>query len=63
MEFVRIADFNSIPMTRLTAEQTAEMIKVAAKSPPNRAEMSEANASIEYRLTRHSPYLEEKSEL
>jgi hypothetical protein len=28
-------------MMRLTADQTAEMIKVAAKPPPERAQMSE----------------------
>lgn len=36
MEFVNIADFNSIPMTRLTPDQTAEMIKVSARPPPER---------------------------
>ncbi|KAI9636400.1 eukaryotic translation initiation factor 2C 2 [Dioszegia hungarica] len=39
LEFVRLEEFNSIPMMRLTADQTAEMIKVAAKPPPQRAQM------------------------
>jgi eukaryotic translation initiation factor 2C len=41
MEFVRLVEFNSIPMLRLTGDQTAAMIKVAAKPPPERAQMSE----------------------
>ncbi|OCF32605.1 argonaute [Kwoniella heveanensis BCC8398] len=36
MEFVRLEPFNSIPMLRITAEQTAEIIKQAAKPPPER---------------------------
>ena len=42
MEFVRLVEFNSIPMLRLTGDQTAAMIKVAAKPPPERAQMSES---------------------
>lgn len=41
MEFVSIADFNSIPMVRLTPDQTAEMIKVSARPPPERKDQSE----------------------
>lgn len=41
LEFVKLVEFNSIPMLRLTGDQTAAMIKVAAKPPPERAEMSE----------------------
>lgn len=50
MEFVKLVEFNSIPMLRLTADQTAAMIKVAAKPPPERAEMSELPNA---RLTQH----------
>ncbi|KAK8865920.1 hypothetical protein IAR55_001068 [Kwoniella newhampshirensis] len=37
LEFVRLADWNSLPPTRLTAEQTAELIKVSAVRPKERA--------------------------
>ncbi len=40
MEFVKILPFNSIPMRSLSAEQTADMIKVAAKRPDERMGMS-----------------------
>ena len=40
MEFVKLEPFNAIPFRSLTADQTGEMIKVAAKPPPQRAEMS-----------------------
>ena len=40
MEFVRVVPFNSIPFRSLSAEQTADMIKIAAKAPPQRVEMS-----------------------
>ncbi|ODN94352.1 argonaute [Cryptococcus wingfieldii CBS 7118] len=36
MEFVKLQPFNSIPMMRITADQTAEIIKDAAKPPPMR---------------------------
>ncbi|WVQ98061.1 hypothetical protein IAU59_005183 [Kwoniella sp. CBS 9459] len=36
MEFVKLEPFNSIPMLRITADQTAEIIKQAAKPPPER---------------------------
>ena len=41
MEFVKIEPFNSIPMRSLTANQTADMIRVAAKRPDERLAMSE----------------------
>ncbi|WVQ83346.1 hypothetical protein IAT38_005485 [Cryptococcus sp. DSM 104549] len=37
MEFCRLEPFNSIPMMRITPDQTAEIIKEAAKPPPMRA--------------------------
>ncbi|WWD17893.1 hypothetical protein CI109_102338 [Kwoniella shandongensis] len=37
IEFVRLAEWNSLPPTKLTAEQTAEMIKVSAVKPKERA--------------------------
>ena len=46
MEFVRLVEFNSIPMLRLTGDQTAAMIKVAAKPPPERAQMSKPILSL-----------------
>ncbi|ORY30401.1 Piwi domain-domain-containing protein [Naematelia encephala] len=39
MEFVKLLDYNPIPMTALTSDQTADMIRVAAKRPPERAGM------------------------
>ncbi|WVF69797.1 hypothetical protein IAT40_004576 [Kwoniella sp. CBS 6097] len=36
MEFVRLEPFNSIPMLRITADQTAEIIRHAATPPPER---------------------------
>lgn len=36
MEFVRLVEFNSIPFAKLSANQTADMIKVAAKPPAER---------------------------
>jgi len=42
MEFVRILPFNSIPMRSLTADQTANMILVAAKRPDDRRNMSKS---------------------
>ncbi|KIR56890.1 argonaute [Cryptococcus gattii Ru294] len=36
MEFVKLEPFNSIPMMRITPDQTAEIIKDAAKPPPMR---------------------------
>ncbi|CAD6584810.1 MAG: hypothetical protein TREMPRED_003962 [Tremellales sp. Tagirdzhanova-0007] len=39
MEFVQILPFNSIPMRSLSSDQTAEMIRVAAKRPDERRAM------------------------
>ncbi|WWD21504.1 hypothetical protein CI109_105990 [Kwoniella shandongensis] len=36
MEFVKLRDFNAIPFTSVTPDQTAEMIRIAAKPPPQR---------------------------
>ena len=41
-ELVRIAANHSIPPTRLTADQTAEMIKVTALPPPKRKANTDA---------------------
>lgn len=40
-----------IPMMRLTADQTAEMIKVAAKPPPERAQMSKLPRLYTFEIT------------
>ncbi|WVQ98060.1 hypothetical protein IAU59_005182 [Kwoniella sp. CBS 9459] len=36
LECVVLCDFNAIPFVAVTADQTAEMIKIAAKTPPER---------------------------
>ncbi|WVQ69266.1 uncharacterized protein L199_007483 [Kwoniella botswanensis] len=36
MEFVQLEEFNGIPFTAVSSNQTAEMIKVAAKAPDHR---------------------------
>lgn len=41
LELVKIMPFNSIPFRSLSSDQTADMIKVAAKRPQDRADMSE----------------------
>ena len=61
MEFVRLAEFNSIPMLRLTGDQTAAMIKVAAKPPPERAQMSKF--SFLFTLAPDSPRCNKCNEL
>ena len=40
LEFVNLEPFNSIPFVQLTGDQTAAMIKVAAKPPPERMAQS-----------------------
>ena len=40
LEFVKLEPFNSIPMVQLSGDQTAAMIKVAAKPPPERMAQS-----------------------
>ncbi|WVQ97314.1 hypothetical protein IAU59_004425 [Kwoniella sp. CBS 9459] len=42
LEFVNLAQWNSLPPTKLTAEQTAEMIKVSAVRPPERRQAVES---------------------
>jgi hypothetical protein len=42
LEFVKLMPFNSIPMVQLTGDQTAAMIKVAAKPPPERMAQSKS---------------------
>ncbi|ORX38808.1 Argonaute-like protein [Kockovaella imperatae] len=39
MECANLVEFNSIPFSALAAEQTADMIKIAAKRPPERLAM------------------------
>ncbi|OCF39530.1 hypothetical protein I317_06689 [Kwoniella heveanensis CBS 569] len=41
LEFVNLAQWNSLPPTKLTAEQTAEMIKISAVRPPERKQAVE----------------------
>jgi len=45
LEFVQLEPFNSIPFVQLTGDQTAAMIKVAAKPPPERMAQSKLNVS------------------
>ncbi|WRT64769.1 uncharacterized protein IL334_001703 [Kwoniella shivajii] len=37
LELIKLCDFNAIPFAAVTADQTAEMIRVAAKPPPERS--------------------------
>ncbi|WVQ85375.1 hypothetical protein IAT38_007540 [Cryptococcus sp. DSM 104549] len=49
LEFVNLAEWNSLPPTKLTAEQTAEMIKVSAMKPKDRAlAVTEWRAELAY---------------
>ncbi|KAK8847413.1 hypothetical protein IAR55_005271 [Kwoniella newhampshirensis] len=49
IEFVMLRDFNAIPFGSITPDQTAEMIKVAAKPPPQRqAEIMGWRRTIDY---------------
>jgi eukaryotic translation initiation factor 2C len=45
LEFVKLEPFNSIPMVQLTGDQTAAMIKVAAKPPPERMAQSKFSSA------------------
>jgi len=46
LEFVNLEPFNSIPFVQLTGDQTAAMIKVAAKPPPERMAQSKLSRPI-----------------
>lgn len=46
MEFVRLMPFNPIPMRSLSAEQTSEMLKVAAQKPVERRARSECRLGV-----------------
>lgn len=63
MEFVKLEPFNSIPMMRITPDQTAEIIKDAAKPPPMRQSASKCNffCKIDSQLTFFSRRLEAKA--
>lgn len=37
LELVQLAEFNAVPFSQLTGDQAAEMIKIAAQRPPDRA--------------------------
>lgn len=45
LEFVQLVEFNRIPMVRLTGDQQADMIRVAAKKPRERLAQSLSIAS------------------
>lgn len=46
LEFVHLVEFNRIPMLRLTGEQQADMIRVAAKKPRERLALSESLCTL-----------------
>lgn len=41
LELVHMSDFNPVPFSSLTSNQAADMIRVAAQRPPDRAKASE----------------------